>query len=311
MQPFAVTSYPRWTLLAGRVRVRVNPGRRKFPLRGFRARHEDDSSMGTRRPIIAVTGPERGGAAAGLATAVAVWCAGGRPIRITPARPLPSRRFDALIIGGGADVAPELYGEQDATHLDDAVSRSSTRWSRRLLTVLLLPLLWLLRVTLRSGHRIPRDDARDRLESGLIEDAEARGVPMLGICRGAQLINVQRGGTLYRDLAEYYMESTQITTLLPFKQVALEPESRLAAIVGRTRMNVNSLHRHAVRETGAHIRIVASEDNGVVQAIEDSRHPFVIGVQWHPEYLPQRPEQRRLFRALVHAAREARSERAR
>jgi putative glutamine amidotransferase len=259
----------------------------------------------TRRPCIGVTGPASGGMAAWLATAFAVWRAGGRPVRITPARPRPLQRLDALIVGGGADVAPELYGEQDTADLEAAVKRSSTRWSRRALTLLLLPVLWLLRVALRSSHRIPGDVARDALESALIDEADARGVPMLGICRGAQLINVRRGGTLYRDLADYYMESTQITTLLPYKPVAVVADSRLEEILGRSRMYVNSLHRHAVRETGEHIRIAACEDSGVVQAIEDPRRAFLIGVQWHPEYLPQRPEQRRLFAALVAAAREA------
>lgn len=258
----------------------------------------------TRRPRIGVTGPDSGGMASWLAIAFAVWRAGGHPLRITPARPRALDRLDALIIGGGADVAPELYGEQDDADLEDAVKHSSTRWSRRALTLLLLPVLWLLRVLLRSSHRIPGDAARDVLESALIDEADARSVPMLGICRGAQLINVRRGGTLHRDLADYYMESTQVTTLLPYKPVNIVSGSRLSQILGRTQMNVNSLHRHAVRDTGEHMQIAACEDNGVVQAIEDPRRAFLIGVQWHPEYLPQRPEQRRLFAALVAAARE-------
>lgn len=256
---------------------------------------------GSQRPLIGVTGPDTGGMAAWLATAFAVWRAGGRAVHITPAQPRPLQGLDALIIGGGADVAPKLYGQEDASDLEAAVNRSSTRW---LLTLVLLPVLWLLRVLLRSGYRIPGDAARDALEAALIDEADARGVPMLGICRGAQLINVHRGGTLYRDLADYYMASTQITTLLPSKPVVLETDSRLARIVGRTQMNVNSLHRHAVRAIGEQLRIVAREDNGVVQAIEDPRPTFVIGVQWHPEYLPQRPEQQHLFAALVRAARE-------
>ena len=85
----------------------------------------------TRRPLIGVTGPDGGGTAAWLATAFAVWRAGGRALRITPARPRALHHVDALIIGGGADVAPELYGEQDEAELDDAVKRSSTRWTRR------------------------------------------------------------------------------------------------------------------------------------------------------------------------------------
>lgn len=256
----------------------------------------------TRRPLIGVTGPDTGGMAAWLATAFAVWRAGGRPLRITPACPRALERLDALIVGGGADVAPELHAEQDATDLEAAVKQSSTRWTRRALTLVVLPVLWLLRVLLRSSHRIPGDAARDALESALIDAADARGVPVLGICRGAQLINVRRGGTLHRDLADYYMESTQITTLLPYKPVSVAPDSHLARILGRTRVNVNSLHRHAVCDTGEHLVIAACEDSGVVQAIEDPRRAFMIGVQWHPEYLPQRPEQRRLFAALVAAA---------
>ncbi len=259
-----------------------------------------------RRPVIGVTGPDRGGTAAWLATAFAVLRAGGRPLRVTPARPRPVHRLDGLVIGGGADVAPELYGEEAEPDLEEAVKRSSRHWTRRLLTFALLPLFWLLRALFRSGHLIPRDDARDTLELELIADADARHLPMLGICRGAQLINVHRGGRLHRDLADFYMESTQVTTLLPYKPVEVAPDSRLARVLGRTRCWVNSLHRQAVSDTGDRMQVVAREDTGVVQAIEDPQRPFLLGVQWHPEYLPQRPEQRRLFEALVFNARSRR-----
>lgn len=226
---------------------------------------------GSQRPLIGVTGPDTGGMAAWLATAFAVWRAGGRAVHITPAQPRPLQGLDALIIGGGADVAPKLYGQEDASDLEAAVNRSSTRWTRRLLTLVLLPVLWLLRVLLRSGYRIPGDAARDALEAALIDEADARGVPMLGICRGAQLINVHRGGTLYRDLADYYMASTQITTLLPSKPVVLETDSRLARIVGRTQMNVNSLHRHAVRAIGEQLRIAYRRARGQRRGSGDRR----------------------------------------
>lgn len=258
------------------------------------------------RPVIGITGPDEGGAAAWLATAFAVWRAGGRPLRVRPARPCSAQRLHGLVIGGGADVAPELYGEAAQPMPEHAVSTSSRRLGRRLLTLALIPLLWALRGLLRSSHRIPGDAARDELESTLLAEADGSGLPVLGICRGAQLMNVHRGGSLVRDLGDFYMESTQITTLLPYKPVEVSPESRLAQVLGRSRCRVNSLHRHAVHETGDGVVVVAREASGVVQAIEDPQRVFFIGVQWHPEYLPQRPEQRRLFDALVSSARSAR-----
>lgn len=262
-----------------------------------------------RRPVIGVTGPDHGGLAAWLATAIAVWWAGGRPRRITPQRTLAGGEVDGLIIGGGADVSPELYGERPEPAPKKAVSRSSRHWSRRIATALFFPLIYLMRRlfslgrVFSSGYTIVGDRNRDELESRLIQEADRNGLPMLGICRGAQLINVRRGGSLHRDLKEFYMETPQLTTVLPFKPIVVDPDSRLAAVLGRDRCRVNSFHRQAIDDTGENIQIVAREQSGVVQAIEDPRRPFIIGVQWHPEYLPQRPEQRRIFSKLVACAR--------
>jgi putative glutamine amidotransferase len=262
-----------------------------------------------RRPVIGVTGPDHGGLAAWFATAIAVWRAGGRPRRITPKRAIQGNQVDGLIIGGGADVSPELYGELPEPSPQEAVSRSSRHWSRRVATALLFPLIYLLRRLLSlgrmfsSGYTVTGDRNRDELESRLIDEADKNGLPILGICRGAQLINVRRGGSLLRDLKEFYMETPQLTTVLPFKPIVVEPWSRLASVLGRNRCRVNSFHRQAIDDTGMNIEIVAREESGVVQAIEDPGRPFIIGVQWHPEYLPQRPEQRRIFDKLVECAR--------
>ncbi len=258
-----------------------------------------------RRPIIGITGPDHGGLAAWFATAAAVWWAGGRPRRVTPKRAFPDHELDGLIIGGGADVSPDLYGEPAQEAPQEAVTRSSRHWTRRLATALLFPIFYLLRRMLSlgrmfsSGYDITGDTDRDALESRLIKQADEKKLPMLGICRGAQLINVQRGGRLHQDLKDFYVETPQLTTVLPYKSINVESDSRLANVLGRTRCRVNSLHRQAISETGEGIQIVAREETGVVQAIEDSQRPFLIGVQWHPEYLPQRPEQRRIFRTLV------------
>lgn len=266
-----------------------------------------------RRPVIGVTGPDHGGLAAWFATALAILWAGGRPRRITPKRAGRAHDLQGLIIGGGADVSPELYGEPPEPAPQEAVSRSSRHWTRRVATALLFPFFYLIRRLLSlhrmftSGYTITGDTDRDELESRLIEEADSKGLPMLGICRGAQLINVQRGGSLHRDLKEFYMETPQLTTVLPFKPIAVNPESRLASVLGRSRCRVNSLHRQAISDTGNGIEIVAREENGVVQAIEDPERPFMIGVQWHPEYLPQRPEQRGIFKTLVECARQTRA----
>jgi putative glutamine amidotransferase len=256
-----------------------------------------------RRPLIGITGPDHGGLAAWLASAWAVRRAGGRPVRITPRRSPPREPLAGLVIGGGADVAASLYGEETRPVPSGSLARSSRRFGRRLATALLFPFWYLLRRLLSTKRAGRGDPDRDALETRLFNEADAAGIPVLGICRGAQLLNVCRGGTLYQELAEYYVEFPQPQTVLPTKDVEVLPGSRLAAVLGRERCRVNSLHRQAVRTTGRSLAVVGREPNGVVQAIEDPDRPYLIGVQWHPEYLPQHPEQRRLFAALVEHAR--------
>lgn len=254
------------------------------------------------RPRIGVTGPDLGGLAAWLFTAWAIRRAGGRPVRITPRRPHPPDTLDALVIGGGADVDPYLYGEQPATpHLRD-LRRRSRSLPAFLLTLLLFPLIWLPRRLLSTRRHHGRDRPRDALETRLIRTALEQGMPVLGICRGAQLLNVVHGGSLHQRLDAFYDEAPNLYTIWPQKTVVLAADSRLAGFLKLRCCQVNSLHRQAIRETGDGLRAVAHEQSGVIQAIEHTGLPCVIGVQWHPEYLPQRPEQRALFRALVEAA---------
>lgn len=291
------------------------------------------------RPVILVSGPDRGGLASWLFMALAVWRAGGRPVRAAPARPRRETVFQGLIVSGGADVDPALYGEERDRLLDEIRSAPSgpslaARWLffplvllvRRLLAVRRLDRLArrLVRPAKRFGpadgpasrtgfrplgglvgqQRGP-DPARDALELSLIDRALADGRPVLGVCRGAQLLNVRFGGCLHQDLRLFYVETPRLRTILPRKNVRLAPDSRLAAIVGRETLVVNALHHQAVRSLGRGMRVSAWEESGVVQAVERVQEPFVIGVQWHPEFLPQDRAQRALFAALVAAARQA------
>lgn len=252
-----------------------------------------------RRPLVAITGPDRGGWLAWVFAALAVRRAGGRAIRISPSQPDHHCRFDALIVGGGADVDPSLYGDSDGPGLSD-IQAAERRRSQRLFGYVFYPLLWLLRRIFQS-HGGSLDQERDRLETALINHALDAGKPVLGICRGMQLINVVLGGTLNRNLDDFYVEVPQSRSLLPVKHVTLTPGTQLSGLFDRDDLWVNALHNQAVNALGDGLRVAACEATGVIQAIESQRG-WCIGVQWHPEFLPQKEAQQRLFRALVRAA---------
>jgi putative glutamine amidotransferase len=256
--------------------------------------------MSPGKPRIGVTGPDKGGLSAWWFTAKAVRRAGGKPVRIRPGKPHGIDDLDGLIIGGGADVSPTLYGQQELPPPNQFQDRGISGW-RRLLGLVLFPLLFVIRrllTTKTSGLNRERDE----LEYRLIADAIARHLPLFGICRGMQLINVATGGSLHQNLEGFYEEYPAIRSVLPRKKVEIEPDSLLARILVDTRARVNALHSQAIDKLGEGMQVCAREPNGVIQAIEHAQAPFMLGVQWHPEYLPQRPEQRALFRALVQAS---------
>ena len=255
----------------------------------------------SRRPSIGITGPDKGGLSAWLFTARAVRRARGKPVRIQPKRPHSLESLDGLIIGGGADVSPGLYGQQRRPELDELKDRGASGW-RRALGIVLFPLMLVIRLllTTKTGGINTR---RDELEKRLISQALEQRLPLMGICRGMQLINVVAGGSLYQNIEGFYEEYPAIRSVLPRKRVEVAENSKLARITGLEEIYVNALHSQAIDGLGTRLRISAVEPNGIIQAIEATGEDFIIGVQWHPEYLPQRPSQRALFRALVDAAR--------
>jgi putative glutamine amidotransferase len=250
-----------------------------------------------RCPLIGVSGPERGGLPAWLFTYFALRRVGVRAVRITPSRPVMLDRLDGLVLGGGADITYDFTAESEP-----AIPPRTIHWVRRVLDHILAPLLFLVRF-LGATKNHAADPARDRLEALLIRHAQEAGIPVLGICRGAQLMALAEGGSLAHNLHTLYTERPQLYTALPCREVHVEAGSRLDRVLSCPSLLVNSLHFHAVDRPGTMMRAVARERDGVIQAIEHTERPFWIGVQWHPEYLPHHPVHQRLFQALAAAAR--------
>ena len=175
-----------------------------------------------------------------------------------------------LITGSGSDLAPEFYGE-------------------------------------RQRHKFARmSRERATMELGIAKAAYRADVPMLGICGGMQSINVALGGTLYQDIAAQL--DTPIDHLPAYSAtktthpVQIAPESLLRRIVGKARVEVNSSHHQSVKKVASNLVQTAVAPDGVIEAIEAPDRAFILGVQWHPEFLYDRdPIQRRLFQALVKA----------
>ena len=253
------------------------------------------------KPLIGITGPDHGGGAAWFFTAVSVILAGGLPERITPSRPADPERLDGLILGGGADVEPKKYGQE---LLEKAVlvknRRTVFEW---LLSILFFPVYWIIRY-FRHTKSAAIDLERDALELTLLEDALEKGKPVLGICRGMQLMNVHFGGSLHQDIRGFYIEQPQVTSIFPKKRVVIQENSRLETLLQTDICNVNALHNQAIDRPGEGVQPAAHElYTDIIQAIEHPGFRFAIGVQWHPEYLIQISRQRNIFRALVRYAR--------
>lgn len=197
------------------------------------------------------------------------WCTwlvvrllGAQPVRISIYHH-NHYKLDALIIGGGDDIAPDHYGGT-------------------------------------ITEKVIADPARDKLEICWIKTALDHEIPLLGICRGAQLINVVLGGNLHQDIRAMRKRTHNRPGLLPTKSVKLDKDSELGHICGRFHLRVNSLHHQAINQPGHGLRIVGTDRDQITQAIEANDGRTIIGVQWHPEYLFYLPNQWRLFRWLLH-----------
>lgn len=184
--------------------------------------------------------------------------AGGLPVILAPVASMDSdillERIDALILSGGGDIAPTSYGQTEEV------------------------------------KPVMVDQERDRFELAMISGALQRDLPVLGICRGMQLINIACGGDLIQDIPN--QTSSTISHDDPSRprytlshDVTLAPNTLLKRIVGSKNFAVNSFHHQAVNRLGSDLTIGAVSADGLVEGIVLETHRFVVGVQWHPESL--------------------------
>ena len=208
----------------------------------------------------------------------AIQQAGGVPVAL-PAQLSPrswerlAAELDGLLLTGGGDIDPALFGEAPHPTLYDVAP------------------------------------IRDSFEATAARWALERGVPLLCVCRGVQVLNVALGGSLYQDVATdpgtQLEHSQKGPRNEPSHKVTVTPGSRLAEVMGADEVEVNSMHHQAIKRLGDGLRDVAWAPDGIIEGVEmpgDER--FVVGVQWHPEELVGRDQAaRNLFDAVVEAAR--------
>jgi putative glutamine amidotransferase len=152
----------------------------------------------------------------------------------------------------------------------------------------------------------PTEPDLDRFEIALVQAAEAREMPVLAICRGLQVLNVSRGGTLTQDLPSLRPSDVEHRqpqpASTPIHGVTFEPGSLVAACLGLREASVNSFHHQAVDRLGSGLRAVGWASDGVIEAIEATDTSFTVAVQWHAESMVAAPEQDRLLAAFAEAA---------
>ena len=181
-------------------------------------------------------------------------------------------RLDGLLLSGGGDIDPRRFSGKKSDKVDDVSA------------------------------------ARDELEIELVKLSLATDWPLLGICRGIQVINVALGGSLYTDIPEQF--TTALSHDVPADwerdriahQVTIVEDTLLSEIMRVPAIGVNSFHHQAIERVADGLRVCATAEDGLVEGVENPESRFLVGVQWHPECLTRQKEQRALFEALIRAA---------
>lgn len=205
----------------------------------------------------------------------AVSAAGGIPIMIPPQPPAQLEqllsRLQGLVLTGGVDVHPELYGEE------------LQPWCGEISQV------------------------RDELDFAAAAWALQHDMPLLAICRGIQVLNVAFGGSLYQDIPQEVADAVRHWQSDPGSEgtheVTVHQGTLLSSLVGRGPLPTNSFHHQGIKRLGSGLKIAATTPDQLVEAVESPEHRFVLGVQWHPELMAEScPAARALFEGFVRAA---------
>lgn len=219
--------------------------------------------------MIGYIGAPQGDRLVGALTAFIICLSGGKPVRLRKPPGADPRQIDGLILLGGLDIHPSRY---------NAEVEVETRF----------------------------DLKRDALELAWLDIAFARAIPVMGICRGLQMLNVKAGGDLHQRLDQDVTANWPngpIGYALFRKPVEIQPGTFLASVFGEGKVKVNSLHRRAVRSVAPGFEASACGTDGGIQAIEAQGDVLRFGVQFHPELLAHRRDMRRLFRRFIGACR--------
>ncbi len=152
------------------------------------------------------------------------------------------------------------------------------------------------------------DAVRDQIEIELARYCADHKIPLFGICRGLQVINVALGGTLYTDIADQLPGALKHPCYPDYARdylahsVMIKVSTHLTAITGQSQMKVNSMHHQGIKDLAPDLTLSAMAPDGLVEGVELMFHPFYLGVQWHPECLPNSPSDQALFSAFIRAA---------
>jgi putative glutamine amidotransferase len=216
---------------------------------------------------------------------------GGTPV-ILPDRVPPGQAdrltglCDGLLLPPGRDLDPASYGAASEVRYDAADGIGEPG---------------------RRPHPMMPDPVRDRLEIALFDAMARAGRPVLGLCRGMQLINVARGGTLHQELLTGQPHFLEPDGWIPYHPIRLVPGVALSRILGQDDLTVSSVHHQGIDLLGKGLRVSATSPDGVIEAIEDDSGAFVFGLQSHPEKTRAAfPRTERLFAAFIAASRETR-----
>ncbi|RXJ89521.1 hypothetical protein CRV01_08580 [Arcobacter sp. CECT 8983] len=217
------------------------------------------------KPLVGICLPDKGNFFAYLFIKLNLKLQKASCVRLRPSKKnIDFKKLDGLILSGGSDIDPTLYGAN------------------------------------KDAHNTKLDKKRDAFELEMIDKAYKEELPILGICRGAQLINIYFEGNLYAkilDLDEYLIHQNSI---FPIKEAKVKKDTTLHSAVEEDEIVINSIHNQAIHKVGKDLE-VSSKHESIIESVEKKDYPFLLALQWHPEYLIYLKKHRNIFKKFIKA----------